>query len=83
MDQFDDLPDVVEKDTKPKFETEVHSHGPTGNAAGSGQGIPNGLQPIDWGQSADKQEAEDAATGNELAEDVSELNDNAGNNAEQ
>ena len=25
MDQFDDLPDVVEKDTKPKFQTEVHT----------------------------------------------------------
>ena len=24
MDQFDDLPDVVKKDDKPKFQTEVH-----------------------------------------------------------
>ena len=45
MDQFDDLPDVVEKDDKPKFKTEVHF----ANKA-TGQ-ISNGLQPLfgdDW-----------------------------------
>ena len=25
MDQFDDLPDVVEKDKKPKFQTEMYN----------------------------------------------------------
>ena len=39
MDQFDDLPDVVEKDTKPTFQTEVHNNGPS-------SGISNGLQPL-------------------------------------
>ena len=28
MDKFDDLPDIVEKDTKPKFVTEVHKPAP-------------------------------------------------------
>ena len=39
MDQFDDLPDVVEKDDKPKFQTEVSNSGPS-------TGISNGLQPL-------------------------------------
>ena len=39
MDQFDDLPDVVEKDAKPQFQTEVHINGPS-------SGISNGLQPL-------------------------------------
>ena len=40
MDQFDDLPDFVEKDTKPKFQTEV-SHNSNQN-----QQISNGLVPL-------------------------------------
>ena len=58
MDQFDDLPDVVDKDDKPRFLTEVHS---TGNAAGNyGDKGPygNGLWPLFDDDSSAKQEAD-------------------------
>ena len=42
MDQFDDLPDVIDSDAQPKFLTEVP---PAGTIASSGT-IPNGLQPL-------------------------------------
>ena len=42
MDQFDDLPDVIDSDAKPKFLTEVHPAG----AIASGGTISNGLQPL-------------------------------------
>ena len=40
MDKFDDLPDIVEKDTKPKFLTEVHQPAP------ADQQVSNGLMPL-------------------------------------
>ena len=43
MDQFDDLPDIIEKDTKPKFQTEVHNNG---DAAGTSGPYDNGLKPL-------------------------------------
>ena len=46
MDQFDDLPDNIDSDAKPKFMTEVHSaNDPAGTIATSGT-ISNGLQPL-------------------------------------
>ena len=40
MDQFDDLPDIAEKDNKPKWVTEVHATSP------QDQQISNGLEPL-------------------------------------
>ena len=40
MDQFDDLPDFVEKDSKPKFMTEVHK------PSNQDQQVSNGLKPL-------------------------------------
>ena len=40
MDKFDDLPDIIEKDTKPKFMTEVSK------TSYSDQKVSNGLMPL-------------------------------------
>ena len=40
MDQFDDLPDIVEKDDKPKFQTEVS------NSSNLNQQVANLLVPL-------------------------------------
>ena len=40
MDQFDDLPDIVEKDNKPKFQTEVS------NSSNLNQQVANLFVPL-------------------------------------
>ena len=62
MDQFDDLPDFVEKDTKPKFQTEV-SHNSNQN-----QQISNGLVPLFGDDQIQPEEKVDA--GHEDPQDV-------------
>ena len=54
----DDLPDVVEKDTKPKFLTEVS------NNSGQNQPISNGLVPLFRDDLTAKQESAAQAIGN-------------------
>ena len=43
MDQFDDLPDIVEKDDRPQFQTEVHKPTDPSCFNGSNYMISNGL----------------------------------------
>ena len=62
MDQFDDLPDIVEKDTKPKFQTEV-SHN-----SNQHQQVSNGLVPL-FGDDQVQQEGKVVA-GHEDPQDV-------------
>ena len=59
MDKFDDLPDLIEKDTKPKFQTEIHKTiGKDGNGAAGH--ISNGLEPLfDEESTVDQQHVQD------------------------
>ena len=51
MDQFDDLPDILDNDSKPKFMTEVSTNGPSGT-------VSNGLEPLFEDEVATTQKAD-------------------------
>ena len=55
MDQFDDLPEFTDKDTKPKFLTQFSNMNDNEGIDGPSGTINNGLQPIDWGESVTTQ----------------------------
>ena len=53
MDEFDDLPDVVEKDDKPKFQTEMN------NNSNLNQRVANLLMPLFGDDQSQKEEKVD------------------------
>ena len=72
MDKFDDLPDDIPKDTRPKFQTEIHKTvGKDGNTNPAG-GVSNGLEPLfqeepvaDQKEQQDKDDKVEAEEGSE------------------